>query len=117
MKRTDIDNLFGAEATDENLIHMGEYWTLEDVQSYLDNTGYSGDAAEILAWLQKFANQTIEEMARGRVAEDEELLAYQDIIFYDWPNWADHLEWIAIAPRDEILKWAAEIRNNELLRG
>jgi hypothetical protein len=31
MTRDEIDRLFGSEATDQNLIFMGEHWTAEDV--------------------------------------------------------------------------------------
>mgnify|MGYP001768989950 CR=1 FL=1 len=59
MNRNEIDEIFGSEATDENLIIMGRTWTIEDMQDYVETTGYEGDAAELLAWLRKFASQFV----------------------------------------------------------
>lgn len=49
---------------------------------------------------------TFEQEARRRVDSTEALQAYESIIFYDWPNWDEHLEWIATAPIKEIVNWA-----------
>lgn len=57
MNRNEIDEIFGSEATDENLIIMGRTWTIEDMQDYVETTGYEGDAAELLDWLRKFASR------------------------------------------------------------
>ena len=59
MNRNEIDEIFGSEATDENLIIMGRTWTIEDMQDYVETTGYEGDAAELLDWLRKFAFQFV----------------------------------------------------------
>lgn len=52
-------------------------------------------------------------VARQRVSDTPELDVYEDIIFYDWPNWDEHLEWVAAAPVAEIVSWAAAIRKDE----
>jgi hypothetical protein len=54
-----------------------------------------------------------ETAARQRVNATPELAVYEDIIFYDWPNWDEHLEWVATAPVEEIVQWAATVRRDE----
>ena len=44
--------------------------------------------------------------AHERVDNIPELREYEDIIFYDWSNWDEHIEWVATAPIDEIVDWA-----------
>lgn len=51
--------------------------------------------------------------ARQRVSDTPELSEYEDIIFYDWPNWDEHLAWVATAPVEEIVQWAATVRRDE----
>ncbi len=48
----------------------------------------------------------MEQEARERVSATPELAAHQDIIFYDWSNWDEHMTWIATAPIAEIVSWA-----------
>jgi hypothetical protein len=48
---------------------------------------------------------TIEEHACQRVANSDELRPYTNHIFYDWPNWDEHMAWVANAPIAEILDW------------
>lgn len=48
----------------------------------------------------------MEEQARKRVRETPELEPHEAIIFYDWPNWDEHLGWVCKAPIDEIVDWA-----------
>ncbi len=48
--------------------------------------------------------------AQHRYANTPELQPFGDIIFYDWPNWDEHLDWIATAPTAEIVDWAETIR-------
>lgn len=56
--------------------------------------------------------QTInEQTARQRVKETPELQRYEDTIFYDWPNWDEHLDWIATAPIQEIVDWAESVKS------
>ena len=50
-----------------------------------------------------------EQQARQRVSETPELDAVSDTIFYDWPNWSEHMQWIATAPIAEIVDWAETI--------
>lgn len=52
---------------------------------------------------------TIEQQARQRVRETPELDAIEDTIFYDWPNWTEHMQWIATAPVAEIVDWAETV--------
>ena len=48
----------------------------------------------------------LERTARNRVDSTEALKPFEATIFYDWPNWDEHLEWIATAPVAEIVDWA-----------
>lgn len=57
--------------------------------------------------------QSTEEQARARVAAEPQLQAHAATIFYDWPNWTEHIEWIATAPIAEIVEWAAQIEAQE----
>ena len=50
-----------------------------------------------------------EEQARQRVSSTPELDDYNDVIFYDWPNWREHMQWIATAPVAEIVDWAETV--------
>lgn len=52
-----------------------------------------------------------EQKARERVKNTQELDQFENIIFYDWPNWDEHLEWIATAPVSEIVDWAEAIQH------
>ena len=52
-----------------------------------------------------------EKLARDRVAQTPELDNFSNTIFYDWPEWDEHMEWIATAPVDEILDWADTVEN------
>lgn len=48
--------------------------------------------------------------AEHRVRTDPELLEHYDgLIAYDWPNYAEHMEWVATAPKAALLEWAEEI--------
>lgn len=49
-----------------------------------------------------------EEIARKRVSKSEELAQYSDVIFYDWPNWTEHMRWVASAKTytADIVDWA-----------
>jgi hypothetical protein len=57
-----------------------------------------------------------EQQARTRVENTPELGSHDTTIFYDRPNWDEHMEWIATAPVAEILNWAetVEAHDNEL---
>ena len=50
-----------------------------------------------------------ETKARERVRNTPELNAVRDVIFYDWGDWDNHMEWIATAPVAEILDWAETV--------
>lgn len=52
-----------------------------------------------------------EKFAKQRVAENPELSQHEDIIFYDWSNWDEHMEWIATAPIEKIISWARTIKS------
>ena len=56
------------------------------------------NATEAHAW---------EEEARARIEDDAQLRPYYGHIFYDWPNWDEHMEWLCCAPRSEIVEWVA----------
>ena len=47
--------------------------------------------------------------ARQRVQDTSELQLYRDVIFADWPEGDEHLEWVASAPVAEIVRWAQQI--------
>lgn len=51
----------------------------------------------------------MEQQARERVRDSEELTVYEEVIFYDWPNWDEHMEWIATAPEAEIIDWVEDL--------
>ena len=55
-----------------------------------------------------------EKIARTRVAQTLELAQYESIIFYDWPDWDDHLEWLETAPTSEIVDWVEAIVEQDL---
>lgn len=50
-----------------------------------------------------------EEIARERVENSEALAIHQATIFYDWPNWVEHMEWVATATESEIIEWATSV--------
>lgn len=52
---------------------------------------------------------TPEQKARERVARSPKLQQYEATIFYDWPNWDEHMQWIATAPVKEIVDWAEQV--------
>jgi hypothetical protein len=60
-----------------------------------------------MATITQFADY--EEQARRRVSETPELDEWSDVIFYDWWNWDEHMEWIATAPVAEIVDWAETV--------
>ena len=54
---------------------------------------------------------TTEKTARNRVDNDPKLSAHSETIFYDWDNQDEHLEWVAIAPTEEIVDWAETVES------
>jgi len=52
-----------------------------------------------------------ERNVRIRVQHNQELRKHAAIIFYDWPNWDEHMEWMIAAPIDEIVDWAETIES------
>lgn len=55
----------------------------------------------IAAW------RNLYDAAAKRVADDEELSQYAEYIMADWPEGEEHWTWVATAPREEIIDWAA----------
>lgn len=53
--REEFNKLFGAEATDENLIYVANQWDEDDITNYLITNGYDGNPTEIMDWLHSFA--------------------------------------------------------------
>jgi len=54
------------------------------------------------------------ELAENRVIASPELSPYHDLLIeYDWPNHDGHWLWVATAPVEELVKWAADIRQYE----
>lgn len=81
-------------------------------------TAIYGTQAEVLAvaidrlytaTFQGKQAMTTEEQARQRVSEIPELDEISETIFYDWPNWDEHMRWIATAPVAEIVDWAETV--------
>ena len=57
--------------------------------------------------------RTAYELAEARVTRDDELNELKSIILHtDWTEGDDHYEWVANAPREEILDWARDIDRN-----
>ena len=52
---------------------------------------------------------TTEQQARERVAKSPQLRKHEATIFYDWPNWEEHMAWIATAGVREIVDWAETV--------
>ena len=52
------------------------------------------------------------ELAEARVNQDSEMLRLQSIILHSEWTEEDHYDWVATAPREDILKWALEIDRN-----
>ena len=50
---------------------------------------------------------------KTRIENSEVLAQYEDIIFSDWNEGEEHLEWVATAPESEIEDWAKGIRRDE----
>lgn len=46
-----------------------------------------------------------EQAARERVRNSSRLAEHEETLFYDWPNWDEHLRWVATADEKEILDW------------
>lgn len=50
------------------------------------------------------------EKAFARVNDDPELSAHDnELLYYDWPNMAEHLQWVATAPKAEIMDWLSSL--------
>jgi len=54
------------------------------------------------------ANET---SARNRVENTPEFKKIADVIFCDWDNWDEHMEWIATAQVNEIIDWAETVES------
>ena len=59
-------------------------------------------------------NQTsmseLERKARRRVAVQPRLWKHRAVIFHDWSNWEEHMDWVLHAPVSEILDWIEDIK-------
>lgn len=54
------------------------------------------------------------QLAEERVNSDDDLGPEKDILLdYDWDNMTEHYEWVATAPKPEILSWVLAIRDAE----
>ena len=53
---------------------------------------------------------SVHDQARQRVQDTPQLQPYRDVIFYDWPEGDEHLNWIATAPLAEIVDWAETVQ-------
>jgi hypothetical protein len=58
--------------------------------------------------------KTPREKAQDRVREWNQLQAYEPEIMYDWPEGDEHWLWVCTAPVQEIVEWAASIRDGEV---
>ena len=54
------------------------------------------------------------EAAHRKVNRNKRLADYEHILFYDWPNWSEHLQWIIDTPVDAIVDWCLETMQAEL---
>lgn len=59
--------------------------------------------------LSTLPTDELELLARARVAAAEALEPYEDVIFYERPNWRQHLEWIIDGREIEIVAWADDV--------
>ena len=51
--------------------------------------------------------------ARMRVDGDLRLREHGEVIWYDWSNWRDHVEWLTLVPISQIIEWAEGIEAQE----
>ena len=78
------------------------------------NAHFNGSkSAAIHAGLGELMKNTTEEQARQRIENTPELAAHAAIILYEWPNWNEHMAWIATAPVAEIVEWAESVEADE----
>ncbi len=49
------------------------------------------------------------EELHARVDDNDALAPYAGVIFYDWPEGAQHIAWALTADEDEIVKWAESV--------
>ena len=49
------------------------------------------------------------EDARARVDATPELWAHRETVLYDWPEGAEHWEWVCTAPVAEIVGWSEAV--------
>lgn len=81
----------------------------DDELAYINQQFGGGKSAAIHAALGAMMENDIEYQAYARVAADSQLEYHREKIFYDWPNWDDHMRWVATAPVAEIVEWAVGI--------
>ncbi|TXH58877.1 MAG: hypothetical protein E6Q97_01090 [Desulfurellales bacterium] len=74
----------------------------------VENADEEFDSADERILLRR-AEESLEDAARQRVENEDELDAISDVIFYDWPNKWDHLAWVVSADVSEIVDWAETV--------
>jgi uncharacterized membrane protein len=53
------------------------------------------------------------EKIQARINKNPALVAYADLLQYDWDDADEHADWVATAPVSEIVEWAQQIREAE----
>lgn len=87
---------------------------LTDAELAYINRNFDGSkSAAIHQALGAMMSNDTETIARTRIDNTPELAAHADTILTDWPNWTEHMAWIATAPVSEIVDWAESIENAE----
>lgn len=62
--------------------------------------------------IRTMAQLSLEEQARRRVNNTPGLKAIENIIFYDWPNWDEHMLWVVLSPVETIIDWAQTVNTD-----
>jgi len=61
------------------------------------------------------SREALEAAARKRIEGDPDLRPYIDIFFeFDWPEGMEHIEWVATAPKKDLVAWAQGVRAQEV---
>ena len=53
------------------------------------------------------------EKIQARINKNPALVAYADLLQYDWDDADEHADWVATASVSEIVEWAQQIREAE----
>lgn len=62
-----------------------------------------GDQAQ--HYIDTMKHEILVDVAAWKVENDPQLLAHRGFILDDWDEGDEHLEWICVAPVEEILDW------------